>query len=532
MAITGFPKPAVNRLHGAGLRRPWLIGMGVVLLAMFMAGTYFAKEHWPYRYRTIKPLLEDVFGSQVIITRYHRTYFPHPGFVATGITLRRKSAPDQPPIGTVQTLFVQGSWMDLLRLRHRVRLVDMTGVHIVLPPPGSRAIKEDFPPGSSSDFTGPETAIGRLLIHDSILDVLQPGGGRLSFPASQLQLDDVRKGHTAKFAVDMDNAIPSGHIHATGRFGPLIEHSLADTLASGQFTFDGVNLHDVGNIHGLLKSSGKFFGRLGALNAEASAESADFAVGNGRPTPVNGRVQCTVNALNGETVFNAIEARMGRTVIFAKGDTSGSPEKSTNLDIAVKGGRAEDVMRPFVHRDVPITGPVSLHAHAYLAPSSAGSFFHRLHVDGAFDVPAERVADHQTEQNLTDFSLRAQGKSAPDKAGNGPAEMRSEVNVVSSIAGPAAIRDEVVTTKGLIFKVPGAEANLQGTFAIHTGTVHLTGDLKLQSDISHMATGFKSILLKPLAPFFRKKNAGAVVPIVVTGAPGTYKVAADLGHEK
>ncbi len=71
--------------------------------------------------------------------------FRIPGFVATGITLRRKSAPHQPPIGTVQTLLVQGSWMDLLRLHRYVQLVDMTGVHLVLPPPGSRAAKEDFP---------------------------------------------------------------------------------------------------------------------------------------------------------------------------------------------------------------------------------------------------------------------------------------------------------------------------------------------------------------------------------------------------
>ena len=39
-----------------------------------------------------------------------------------------------------------------------------------------------------------------------------------------------------------------------------------------------------------------------------------------------------------------------------------------------------------------------------------------------------------------------------------------------------------------------------------------------------MTTGFKSFLLKPLAPFFRKKKAGAVVPIRITGGPGQYAV--------
>jgi hypothetical protein len=64
------------------------------------------------------------------------------------------------------------------------------------------------------------------------------------------------------------------------------------------------------------------------------------------------------------------------------------------------------------------------------------------------------------------------------------------------------------------------------------GTVHLAGNLKMESDISHAATGFKSLLLRPLAPFFKKHHAGAVVPIAVTGGPGNYKVSQDLLHEK
>jgi hypothetical protein len=431
----------------------------------------------------------------------------------------------------VQALYVQGSWMDLLRLRQRVQLVDMTGVHIVLPPPGSRAAMEDFPPGSSSDFTGPDTAITHLEIHNSVLDVLRAKGGRFSFPVSQLELDDVEKGHATAFAVDMENAIPSGHIHASGRFGPVVEHSLGDTLASGQFTFDRVNLHDVGNVSGMLSSTGKFFGSLGALQAEATSSTPNFAVDGGQPTPVNGSVRCTVNALNGDTVFHSIEAQVGRTVVFANGSTAGSPEKTTNLDIVVKSGRAEDVMRPFLRREVPITGPVSLHAHASLAPSSEGRFFHRLHVDGAFDVPVERATDPKTEKSLTDFSYRAQDKKEPDALKDN-SQQDSEADALSSIAGPASIRDEVVTTSGVLFQVPGAEANLKGTFAIHTRTVHLTGDLRMHSDISHTATGFKSLLLKPLAPFFRKQHAGAVIPIAVTGTPGKYKVEQDLGHKK
>jgi hypothetical protein len=50
----------------------------------------------------------------------------------------------------------------------------------------------------------------------------------------------------------------------------------------------------------------------------------------------------------------------------------------------------------------------------------------------------------------------------------------------------------------------------------------------MQADVSHAATGFKSILLKPLIPFFKKRKAGAVVPIEVSGKPGSYKVNQNL----
>jgi hypothetical protein len=98
--------------------------------------------------------------------------------------------------------------------------------------------------------------------------------------------------------------------------------------------------------------------------------------------------------------------------------------------------------------------------------------------------------------------------------------------------GKNGLRDGIASSNRLTFRIPGAEADLGGTFNFHDKTVHLTGTLRMDSDISHTATGFRSFLLKPLAPFFKKKNAGAVVPIAITGGPGHYQVAQDLSHNK
>lgn len=104
--------------------------------------------------------------------------------------------------------------------------------------------------------------------------------------------------------------------------------------------------------------------------------------------------------------------------------------------------------------------------------------------------------------------------------------------MLSSLQGPVKIENGVATTSRLQFRVPGAETTLAGTYRFHDNAVHLTGNLMMDTDISHTATGFKSFLLKPLAPFFKKKNAGAVIPIAVTGLPGHYQVSQNIAHNK
>jgi hypothetical protein len=169
-------------------------------------------------------------------------------------------------------------------------------------------------------------------------------------------------------------------------------------------------------------------------------------------------------------------------------------------------------------------------------------------VDGTLDVPAELLTDRPTEQNLSAFSRRAQGvkesKPDPGKAGpasTGPAstdqgsadqESNPSGDVVSSLKGQVRIRNGVLSTQRMTFEMPGASVDLAGSFNFRDHMVHLNGDLHMQSDISHAATGFKSVLMKPLIPFFKKDKAGAVVPIVVSGSPGTYQVTQDILQKK
>ena len=507
----------------------WAHVVVVVVAALFAAGAVLISANWPYRHRKIAPMLEDVLSSQVTFTGYHRIYFPNPGFVATGITMRRKSALNLPPLGHVDTMVVEGRWSDLFLLRRRIQLLDVTGLHIMVPALGSKENRQEFPPGSSSDFIGPDTKIERLMIHSSELDIMRTSGKPLVFPIKQIELLNLHKGEAMTYAVDMLNAFPTGHILARGQMGPIQGKTFSATPLNGDFAIAQMNLHDVGEISGKLDVRGRFKGTLQSMEVQTNGETRDFAVQDGKPTPVTGRMSCTLYAENADMAIHSIVLHVGASTIQAQGTIKGSP-KATNLDIRVDRGRVEDVMRPFLHRQVPITGPVSLKAHAYLGPPGFG-FVARLRLNGSFFIPAEKVTDKEVEKNLSDFSRRAQGKQKPNE-GKETREESSSRDVVSSLAGPAKIENGVASTPHLTFRVPGAQATLAGTYRLHNDEAHLTGDLKMDTDVSHTATGFKSFLLKPLAPFFKKKNKGAVVPIAVTGTPGHYQVTQNIGHGK
>jgi len=518
---------------GSGRRRLWHLVSWFTALSIVLLIGFLASAHWPYRYRVIKPMLEEVLGAKVAMAHYHRTYFPNPGFMATEITLDRSPTPGVPALGTIRSIFVQGNWLDLVMFRERVRKVDITGLHLIIPAPGSAASKKDFPPGSSSSFSGPDTFIDELRIHDSTLDVIRAEGGIYTFPITMLTIRKFQKGRVLYYSVDMGNARPRGRIFSEGSFGPLDPKNLGATPLAGQFTFGQVDLHDIGDISGTSISKGSFQGTLARIQAEATIFTPDFAVDGGKPTPITTSAHCTINALNGDVILDAIDTKTGTTTIHMQGGIVGSP-KVIDVDINVVAGRTQDILRPFIRVDSPIAGTVWLKSHAHVDAAGHGvHFLDRLHVDGSFDVPAERLTNRKTEQELSAFSQRAQ-KNQSFKAGpaanpvQGEAAHSETTDVVSSLKGRARIEKGSVTTNRLEFQIPGALMDLHGTFNLHDGSAHLFGTLQMQSDVSHATTGFKSFLLKPLIPFFKKKKAGAVIPIAVNGKPGNYNVSQDV----
>ncbi|HEU5412128.1 MAG TPA: hypothetical protein VFW31_00160, partial [Candidatus Angelobacter sp.] len=81
---------------------------------------------------------------------------------------------------------------------------------------------------------------------------------------------------------------------------------------------------------------------------------------------------------------------------------------------------------------------------------------------------------------------------------------------------------------GVSFFVPGASAMMHGTYNLMNKRVDFQGKMRMEATVSKATTGAKSFFLKLLDPFFKKKNAGAEVPVSMQGTYGHTHFSAGL----
>jgi hypothetical protein len=90
-------------------------------------------------------------------------------------------------------------------------------------------------------------------------------------------------------------------------------------------------------------------------------------------------------------------------------------------------------------------------------------------------------------------------------------------SVVEHLKGHVVLSHAIVTFSDLSFSVPGALAHVHGTYGLLTQQVDLHGTLQVDNKLSKGTKGVKSVLLKSVEPFLKKKNKGEIVPIKVGG---------------
>jgi hypothetical protein len=501
-------RAVLNAEEESGIRRGrekhffrWLgLAGGIVVVGV---AAYLWRE-WPFTQANVVKQLQQATSSTVQIGQFRQTFFPHPGCVARDVQLQRGSNPEARSTLTIKKLTIQGRFTGLFT--KRIALIQAEGAEAVFPPLGEGS---RWQPTDSDVVVDEFTANGATLEFTRHAEKKAPVTFKLhEFVAHHLAAHD-----PMKFEIRLQNPAPPGEIKARGTFGPWKKDQVGATPVAGDYAFRNADLNALGGIHGILASDGQFQGTLESIAVEGTTEIPDFAVrGSSHRLGLKSQFRAKVDAMNGDVMLDKVSAQLMKTRVLASGSVASKEHehgKTASLDLAVQGGRIEDLLLLFVSaKRAPLTGTISLKAKAE-APPGNEPFLKKLAMTGNFGIEGALFTKKRTQEDLDKLSAAAQGeKDQPDDAGS----------AISDLQGHVVVRDGVATFSDLSFRVPGALARLHGTFDLTTERVNLRGVLLMQSNLPQATSGIKSFLLKAIDPFLKKnRRGGARIPITITG---------------
>jgi hypothetical protein len=148
----------------------------------------------------------------------------------------------------------------------------------------------------------------------------------------------------------------------------------------------------------------------------------------------------------------------------------------------------------------------------------------KIGLKGGFTLRLIHFTNPEVQDKVDMLSLRAQGDPKDAKPG---AE-----DVSSRMVGEFVMERGKLTFSQLNYTLPGATVNLSGVYSLDGNEFDFDGKVRTDAKVSQMfASKWKSLMLKPVDPFFHKDGAGAVIPVKVTGTKGAPKFGLDLRHK-
>ena len=173
-----------------------------------------------------------------------------------------------------------------------------------------------------------------------------------------LKVRDLGLNSKMPFETVLTNAVPPGEITASGTFGPWQRRRPGRTPLDGRFIFDNADLGVFDGIGGTLSAEGHV--RRHARSASPSTAkptTPDFSIDiSGHPVPLTTNYHAVVDATNGNTTLDPVNATFLKTSLMARGgvyEVPGVKGRVIKLDLAMDGGRLEDIMRLAVNTPTP-----------------------------------------------------------------------------------------------------------------------------------------------------------------------------------
>jgi hypothetical protein len=510
------PPPTTKR-HG---RKPALRGLRIALAIVGMAIIVLAvlwHRFWPFAQQAVLQDLREAGDSTVSVRSFRPTYFPSPGCVLEGVVFRHGTKSPVPLI-TVNRLTVKGSYFGLIG--RRVSNVTAEGLHIVIPPFGTA---EPFHTKPS------KITVSELVARDAILDFYSEPRDQtpLRFDIHEAVLHDISWSGPLSYRVKVHNPEPPGEVSASGKFGVWKQSDPASTPLSGEYKFEQADLGVFEGISGILTSSGKFHGNLGRIEITGTTDTPDFMVRMSRhAVPLATNFTAHVNAIDGDTFLDRIDARFRKTQVLAHGSVAGrkgSDGKFAQIDLSSTAGRVEDILRLFVKQETsPMLGSITLSARAELPPGDE-AFLQKLKMSGNFDLEDGRFSNPGTQTGVNKLSAGARGLKQNDTA----------EPVAASLTGGVELRHAIGNFGDLDFRMPGAHARVRGTYNLISHAVDFHGQMWLDTNLSNTTSGAKAFVSKFMDPFFKKgRRKGEIVPVHLGGTYEKPQYGLDLNDAK
>ena len=417
---------------------------------------------------------------------------------------------------------------NLFRAPMNVDTIFVSGLTVNIPP------KSDRQQMTSMRKRGGRMSItvDRFVCADTrlIINTDKPGKPPLEFDIGDLRMKDIGPGQPLRFDATLVNPKPVGNIKSTGVFGPLNEENPRASAVGGDYSFTQADLGTIKGISGILSSTGKYAGTLGRIEVEGQTDTPDFRIAiSGHPVPLHTDFHALVDGTDGDTYLDPVKARVLHSSFTAKGKIVRMKNpQGHDIELNVVLGRStiEDLLKLGVKTDPPImTGTVAMQTKLSL-PAGPADVTNRLKLAGSFHIPEGFFTNEKLQGRIDSLSMRSRGKPKDkDKEEQGPVSVRSDLQ------GTFELDRGILSFSYLHFQVPGTHADMTGEYSLDGNTFDFHGLLRLDAKLSQMTTGWKSILLKPVDPFFQKHGAGAEVPFRVTGTRSEPRFGLDFNHK-
>jgi hypothetical protein len=502
--------------------------------AFITAGIYFHRAMPILRGRVIDTL-STRFDSRVQLPSFDVSVLH--GFEVSGVGLKLypNKLDMQAPLISADTFSFRTGWRDLFHTPMRIGQVRVSGLRINLPPKDQRKNMPRFnPPGETAHKHKIEILVDRLLIDNAVLILAtdKPGKVPLEFDIANLTMSSVGTGQPMRFHAILTNPRPVGSIDSTGSFGPFVADSPADTPVVGTYSFSHADLGTLKGIGGTLSSTGKYEGILDRITVDGETDTPNFQLDTAmHPVPLHTKFHAIVDGVNGDTYLQPVDATLLHSHILATGDVVRAPGgqgHDIKLDVTVDHARIQDMLQLAVKTEPPIMiGSLTLHTKFYLPPGKV-SVTQKLRLQGGFQITGAHFTNEKVQSKVDQLSLRGQGKAkeAAQELKGGPS-----ANAASEMQGNFDLGAGKLTITDLKYNVPGAHIAMNGVYSLDGQQFDFHGNARLDAKVSQMVTGWKSVVLKAVDPFFSKDGAGAEVPIQVTGTNSEPHFGLDFGRK-